>query len=372
MPKFRMYPLRANNVLELYQQRFRINMDPPYQRLSVWGEENQSRFIDSIINGVDIPKLYFHEVTGQDASPAAFRFSVIDGKQRLLALFAFIENKLKLPGDFKYFDDDTCQAAGLTYDELLDRYPLLRSRFDGFSVPVVLVETNDVEMIEELFWRLNIQVTLTGPEKRNALGGPIAGLIREVARHAFFRESIPIKNDRYQHLNLAAKFLYICHGDGVVETKKAILDSFVRNMKAARNRGDAIAKPEALDALKLKATTILDQEREYFGRNNSLLSSAGRNILYFHVFRIFISQHAQVSFSVRMLERFNTDVAAARSKSQRMSRGSSETLDTWEEDLLSFDREKQSTDQKSAIERQYSHLANYMNLKFQTKLPELD
>ena len=120
------------------------------------------------------------EVTGQANATPAYRFSVIDGKQRLLALFAFIENRLKLPGDFKYFDDESYQAAGLTYDDLLVRYPLLRARFDGFDVPVVLVETDDEEMIEELFWRLNIQVTLTGPEKRNALGGPIAPLIREI------------------------------------------------------------------------------------------------------------------------------------------------------------------------------------------------
>ena len=61
MPKFRMHSLRASNVLELFEQRDLIDIDPPYQRLSRWDEANQRLFIDSIINGVDIPKAYFHE-----------------------------------------------------------------------------------------------------------------------------------------------------------------------------------------------------------------------------------------------------------------------------------------------------------------------
>lgn len=42
MPRFRMYPLRANNVLEIYHQRELINLEPPYQRLSVWDEKNNN------------------------------------------------------------------------------------------------------------------------------------------------------------------------------------------------------------------------------------------------------------------------------------------------------------------------------------------
>ena len=98
MPKFRMSPLQANNILELYQQRHRINLDPPYQRLSVWDDEKKARFIDSIINEMDTPKIYFHDVRGRSNTDEPFRFSVIDGKQRILALFEFIENRLRLPG----------------------------------------------------------------------------------------------------------------------------------------------------------------------------------------------------------------------------------------------------------------------------------
>ena len=84
MPRFRMYPLRVNNVLDLHNQRDLIDLDPPYQRLSVWDNEKQRRFIDSVINGIDTPKLYFHDLVDRATRPQRFRFSVIDGKQRLL------------------------------------------------------------------------------------------------------------------------------------------------------------------------------------------------------------------------------------------------------------------------------------------------
>ena len=51
MPRFNMTPLRDSSVLELYRQRGALNLDPPYQRLSIWDRGKKERFIDSVING---------------------------------------------------------------------------------------------------------------------------------------------------------------------------------------------------------------------------------------------------------------------------------------------------------------------------------
>ena len=67
--------LRANNVLELYQEREFIDFDPPYQRLSVWDREKRARFIDSIVNEIDTPKLYLHDVSGNAAARSEYRYS---------------------------------------------------------------------------------------------------------------------------------------------------------------------------------------------------------------------------------------------------------------------------------------------------------
>lgn len=372
MSRFRMHPLHANNVLELYQQRSVIDLDPPYQRLSIWDQEKQQRFIDSVVNGVDTPKLYFHEIAKQTGTPSPNRYSVIDGKQRLIALWAFISNEITLPTDFIYFDNESYQAAGLTYNELLSRYPLLRARFDNFDVPVILVQADKDELIEQLFWRLNVQVPLSAPERRNVLGGPLPFLIRKVGLTPFFRESVLIRNNRFQHYDLAAKFIYICHADGFVSTKKVNLDNFVQTMKRARENGEEVASEEALAALEQRTKDELERIHSFFGSNNPLLRSVGRATLYFHIFRLCTNTSTALPISLSKLEKFNADVTSARHKSQRMSRGSGEVLDSVESDLVQFDREKQSPNDGTALERQYGYLRSYMDNQYQIDLPELD
>ena len=370
MPRFRMSTLRANNVLELYLQRHLIDLDPPYQRLSVWDRTKQQRFIDSVINGVDTPKLYFHDITGYPGASARYRFSVIDGKQRLLSLWAFISNELPLPSDFVYFDNESYEAAGLTYEQLLSRFPNLRARFDDFEVPITLVEADNDEFIEQLFWRLNVQVPLSAPESRNVLGGPLPLLIRKIGLTTYFKDSVRIRNHRFQHYDLAAKFIYIHHNNDFVSTKKTNLDNFVKAMKEARENGDKVASEESLASLERRIKEDLQRARMFFGPSSPLLGSVGRMTLYFHIFRLCTSAGVQMPMSLHMLERFNADVTAARRKSQRMSRGSGEDFDGLEYKLVLFDQDKQSVNDGSALRRQYGHLQDYMLNQYQVTLPE--
>lgn len=65
--------------------------------------------------------------------------------------------------------------------------------------------------IEELFSRLNNGEPLSGAEKRNAMGGKMCKLIREIGSHKFFREYTHFKQVRLQHYECAAKFLLMEH-----------------------------------------------------------------------------------------------------------------------------------------------------------------
>ena len=81
MARFRMHTLKANNVIQLYQWMDQINIEPPYQRLSIWDREKQQGFIDSVMNNFDIPKLYFYEVPTTSGQARQYKYAVIDGKQ---------------------------------------------------------------------------------------------------------------------------------------------------------------------------------------------------------------------------------------------------------------------------------------------------
>ncbi len=372
MPRFRMYALRANNVLDIYRQRELINLEPPYQRLSVWKDESkQQLFIDSVINGVDIPKLYFHELLPSQRSGSKFKYAVIDGKQRLLALWKFIDDELRLASDFVFFDEERIKAGGATYSELLEKFPALRARFDGFEMPVVLVQAEDEFLIEDLFARLNIAVPLSAPEYRNALGGPLPLLIRRIAlSNSFFTERVTIRNDRFQHLDLMAKFLYLTRNSGFNSTKKVTLNDWVTQYRRAREKGEAMAKPSALAALEKETVELLDDMSVFFKKKDPLLGSQGRITLYFHIFRICRKISAKLPFSRKQLERFNAEITSSRLKSQRMAGGSGEVLTEDEQNLINFDKEKQSPNDGTALERQYGNLRTYFQKRFDVGLPD--
>ena len=365
-------------MLEVYRHKEALDLSPPYQRLSVWDRPMQERFIDSIINGFDIPKLYFHELPisvhiASGHTEQRFRYSVIDGKQRLLALWAFIKGEITLPADFTFFDDQTIQAAGATYVDLIKAHPTLRARFDSYDLPVTIVEADDEDFIESLFWRLNIQRPLTGAERRNAFGAPLPYRIRRLAVSPFFTSTVAhLPNHRLQHYDIAARFIYIVRANLVVSTKREVLDNFVQHFNKLRADGEEVASDGPLDELERRTLSILRSMSEFFQHHDPLLKRIGRVMLYFHVFRIHRKVEQEIGFTRPMLMQFDEEVAAARSKADRRAGGSDEPLDARDVYLREFDRHKQSTNDAGALRQQYGYLARYLLEEFAIQVPQSD
>jgi hypothetical protein len=247
----------------------------------IWTTEKRQLLVDSVINGYDIPKLYFHElVPARKTGKLSQKYAIIDGKQRLEALWKFIEGGFALSDEFEYLHDDTVKIAGLSYNDIAAKYPILKSRFDGTSLAVVAVRTDDIELIEDMFSRLNEAVPLNAPEKRNALGGPLPKTIRELAENVFFTAKIPFADRRYKHLDLAAKFLMIESKDAIVDTKKTYLDGFVREWAESRRTDLEAAK------LKISAEAHLARMTRVFVDGDDLMKSVGMTLLLFHFFRL--------------------------------------------------------------------------------------
>ena len=335
----------------------------------------QERFIDSIINGFDIPKLYFHELPSYPNGDTGrkFRYSIIDGKQRLLALWAFIQGHIGLPDDFAFFDDTNMQASGARYVDLLRKFPALRARFDSYDLPVTIVYADDTDFIESLFWRLNIQMPLSAPERRNAFGAPTPYRIRRVAVSSFFASAASLlPNYRLQHYDMAAKFLYITRATQFVSTKKDTLDSFVQDFKKLRDANDEAASDEALQELEDKTLCILDAMNRFFDKIDPLLRRVGRTTLYFHLFRIHEKAGQDIGFTRSMLVQFDEEVTAARRKADRRAEGFEEPMSSRDLYLREFDRHKQSVNDAGALRQQYGYLRRYLAEECDVEIPEAD
>jgi len=368
MQRFKMYPLRSNDILQLFEWKEQINLDPPYQRLSIWDTTKKQCFIDSVINGFDIPKLYFHHISTASSETNKYKYAVIDGKQRILALWDFMSNSFPLAEDFVFFEDKTIHAGGAKYTDLMAKYPRLRARFDSFNVPITIVETDDTNFIDDLFARLNIQLSLSAAERRNALGGPLPLIIRKIGLHDFFRKSVRIRNNRFQHFDLAAKFLYLTRVNNIESTKRAALDNFVTEFRRYRDKGTPEASPKQLQALLTRTFSILNNMKSFFDSKDYLLGSQGRVTLYFHIFRIYKNANHHVPFTRQMLGRFNDELTAARKKSQRAASGAQVSMTETEIVLIDFDREKQSLNDAGALKRQYDSISKYFSSVFKVNL----
>lgn len=221
-------------VSRLFRERRLINLEPAYQReAGVWSTEKKQLFVDSIINGYDVPKVYMHKV---DQDKTGYAFAVVDGKQRISTLLEFMDGKFEFAEDFKYvgYECEVPPKPGDTFNDLQEQ---TRDIFKEKSLDVVIIETEDEEDIEELFSRLNNGEKLNAAESRNAIGGRMAALIRELAGTSFFTDKIRFPNKRYSHYEVACKLLLIesTHQKtgvaGFCDLKKKYLDTFVRDNK---------------------------------------------------------------------------------------------------------------------------------------------
>lgn len=251
-------PTHYFTVAKALAWRSAIDDDPAYQRASeVWSLGQQQLFIDSLLNGYDVPKIYLHDLRGRHPTKV---YAVVDGKQRLTTIWSFLKDGFPLAAAFRIepsnmpdLPSDAVAPVGALRCSQLD--PRWRAVLLGTFLSVVLIRDATEEDIEELFSRLNNGVPLAAAEHRNALGGDMAALIREVAASAAFAGPLAFSNDRREHLDLAARVLALAdarrRGDSDPDLSPDGLDAFVRRRRrlAAEDRRDLAAAVDRRSAI---------------------------------------------------------------------------------------------------------------------------
>lgn len=348
MSDFRLGTIPSSSVLHMYSLRDSIWFDPPYQRMSdVWPIEKRQLLIDSILNGYDVPKFYFHEFfPARVIDGRKYKYAIVDGKQRLETIFSFIEGRFALDPDMEFIPDASVKPGGLTYAELARQHPDLKTRFDGFVLPIISILTEDTELIEDMFSRLNEAVPLNAAEKRNALGGPVPPKIRDIARHRFFVDKLPFNNRRYRHFDVATKFLYIAQRGHLADTKKVHLDDFVRVHRDSK-AFDAVA------ALTSYVSATLDRMAGVFIDSDPLLRSVGTTILYYFLFLDGKNQGWIDTVARADFERFDNLRVRNRMNAE-------EDVSKANFNLLEYDRLTQSPNDALALRFRYAVLRQYI------------
>ena len=229
-------PAHHFTVAKAQRWRSAITEDPPYQRQSdAWSLAQRQLFLDSLLNGYDVPKLYLHDLRGEHPSKV---YGIVDGRQRLTAIWGYLDDAYPLADDFAVeprntpdVPPDAVDPVGAVRFSELD--PSWQRVLLQTFLSVVLIRAATVEDIEELFARLNNGESLTAAERRNAFGGAMAGLIREVVRTPFFSDRLGFANTRMGHLDLAARLVALeaaaVEPGRIHELDDSALDAFVRD-----------------------------------------------------------------------------------------------------------------------------------------------
>jgi hypothetical protein len=164
MPIIPNYGERTINELSLLFKNKQINLEPGFQRQSVWTPTDRSRLIQSIFSGYPLPSIFLY----RRDSKGRMVYDVIDGKQRLESIYMYSGL-----GKFKRdsFEAKLDLGEGLDWwgwGNIRKRYPERRAAFEAYRLQTVEV-SGELGDIVDLFVRINSTgKRLTSGEKRHA------------------------------------------------------------------------------------------------------------------------------------------------------------------------------------------------------------
>ncbi len=178
---------------DLYQRKL-LDLDPPYQRRSVWNQDYKDYFIDTVLHGYPAPAIFiYQEITPEGVS----KVSVVDGKQRLSTLFQFVDN------EFPVYEKTTIQRFRGKYFKDLEAKE--KQEFWKYQFAIEYLPSADEDVIGNIFDRINRNVIkLTPQELRHAkFSGDFITLAEDLSTWMF--DYLGEKTKNFPNLNSTSK-----------------------------------------------------------------------------------------------------------------------------------------------------------------------
>lgn len=210
------------------QELKKYDLEPPYQRNSVWSEEKQSFLIDSIIKNIPIPPIFLHQKI--DDTTGKTVYAVIDGKQRLESIFKFIKGEIPSSSEDEsspLYDEKT---SGIWFSDLAkDEFSEIRKQFWRYSIPIEYVDTTDKNIIDAIFDRLNRNgEPLSGQELRRSqfYSQPILTTIEDLSELPFWKERLShVDVKRMENIEFISELVFNLLEEGHFSSDQSTLDS---------------------------------------------------------------------------------------------------------------------------------------------------
>lgn len=248
---------------ELYEKRDRINF-PVYQRGLVWSEKEQVLLIDSILRGIDIPKLYLERKS--DAGDEA-AWEVIDGNQRIQTIIGFFDD------EFAYRDllqsGELAEYDGKFFGQLREPERQVLRQYQLTIVEVTRVSDEEVRL---LFQRLQQGMPLNSGELLNSIMGNMREFVILMSTQPF------IKNTSITHRRFAKEQVcaQICNNSAFINKTGNFRSSKyddLENLYRAHRDFDLLSAPaKGIMSVLAKLNEIFGAEASRFTNRASVVS----------------------------------------------------------------------------------------------------
>lgn len=214
---------------------------PPVQRDLVWTKSQKQLLIDSLLKDFDIPKFYFRTIVENGTK----KYEIIDGQQRLNAIFSFMGDMFEMPADADPYKGE--KIANKKWSELDSSVQI---DFTNRQLDVIYLVDYSDEEIDETFLRLQNGTPLKAAEKRRAIAGKMREVVKELSENDVFLKYCSFANEHFAFEDVVAKIL-----KQIIDGKVTNLSSQALSKMYEQNRNftidDAAAKDtkRALDFL---------------------------------------------------------------------------------------------------------------------------
>lgn len=180
-----------------------LDLQPNFQRGEVWSVTKQQKLIDSIFREWNIPPIHIVRYDRRNAE------EVLDGQQRLLAIYNFYNNMFPIDGTIKPYNDTILTLDGLFFSDLPDE---VKQSFLYYNIIIITITDFKPSEPAEIFERLNQPTHLTSAEQRNAYVGKtrnqIKYLVDSFIKAGASEKTIGFSNSRLAYDEIIAKFCY--------------------------------------------------------------------------------------------------------------------------------------------------------------------
>ena len=237
-----------NDLLQLFRNGM-LKPNFEYQRGRVWNLPQKKRLIDSVMRRYPLPLIYLHHIQTSISGMQRDDLEIIDGQQRINALYEFAEGAYPLFDPVKddalarfpkFLQTKPCPWAEKSFLSLPGD---LKKQFLDTQLPIAIITSVEQNEVRDLFVRLQSGQPLNAQEKRDAHPGAFTDFALKIggkpqlARypgHQFFHRYMRMKpaQDRGRTRQLAAQIAMLYLGrrsDGAeyfTDINAAAIDDF--------------------------------------------------------------------------------------------------------------------------------------------------